>query len=116
MVNEEGGVRKTQGRKGRKLTRDDSVKMNKDRALQKRIDKLAKRFSIAENWPKAEWYSLVEVGELLSCTRQAVYYMIKRGELVAEKHQGVYEIRLVDLARFIRSIAEAALEADDENR
>lgn len=64
--------------------------------LMKRVDELERR-TLGLN--KA-LYSVQEVAEILGVTREAVYYMIKRGELPAIKF-GTTKIRAVDIAELM---------------
>lgn len=62
--------------------------------LMKRVEELERR-TLGLN--KA-LYSVQEVAEILGVTREAVYYMIKRGELPTIKF-GTTKIRAVDIAQ-----------------
>ena len=73
--------------------------MNHIRRLDSRIEELEKA---AVNNGK-QLYTVAEVANILNVTKEAVYYMIKRGEIPTIK-LGTMKIRAIDLDNLLRAI------------
>ena len=73
--------------------------MNQIKHLNSRIEELEK--AAVSNGKQL--YTVAEVANILGVTKEAVYYMIKRGEIPTIK-LGTMKIRAIDLDNLLRAI------------
>lgn len=73
--------------------------MNHIKHLDNRIEELEKASALGNK----QLYSVAEVARMLGVTKEAVYYMIKRGEIPTIK-LGTMKIRGIDLDNLLKAI------------
>lgn len=73
--------------------------MNQIKHLNSRIEELEKAAVSNDK----QLYTVAEVANILGVTKEAVYYMIKRGEIPTIK-LGTMKIRAIDLDNLLRAI------------